>query len=47
MPTPDDFSRIAEAPLHTWLGALIVSAIAIVLALGIHRIGARIITRIA
>src|SRR5258708_948142 len=47
MPTLDDLSRIAEAPLHTWLGALIVSVIATVLALGIHRVGARIVTRIA
>ena len=47
MPTLDDLSRMAEAPLHTWLGALIVSVIGMVLAVGIHRIGARIVTRLA
>ncbi|PRX31411.1 mechanosensitive ion channel-like protein [Paraburkholderia sp. BL18I3N2] len=47
MPTLDDLSRMAEAPLHTWPGALIVSVIAMVLAVGIHQIGARIVTRLA
>ncbi|NYH19757.1 small-conductance mechanosensitive channel [Paraburkholderia bryophila] len=47
VPTLDDFARIAEAPLHTWLGALIVSVVAALLALGIQRVGARIVTRIA
>ncbi|REG57972.1 mechanosensitive ion channel-like protein [Paraburkholderia sp. BL6669N2] len=47
MPTFDDLSRMAEAPLHTWVGALLVSVIAMVLAVGIHRIGARIVTRLA
>ncbi|MFM0175324.1 mechanosensitive ion channel family protein [Paraburkholderia sediminicola] len=47
MPTLDELSRMAEAPLHTWLGALIVSVIGMVLAVGIHRIGARIVTRLA
>ncbi|MFL9999933.1 mechanosensitive ion channel [Paraburkholderia dipogonis] len=47
MPTLDELSRMAEAPLHTWLGALIVSVIAMVLAVGIHRIGARIVKRLA
>ncbi|PQV50789.1 mechanosensitive ion channel-like protein [Paraburkholderia sp. BL21I4N1] len=47
MPTLDDFARIAEAPLHSWLGALIVSVVAALLALGIQRVGARIVTRIA
>ncbi|RDK03872.1 mechanosensitive ion channel family protein [Paraburkholderia lacunae] len=47
MPTFDELSRIAEAPLHTWLGALTVSVIAALLAAGVQRVGARIVTRIA
>ena len=47
MSTFDDFSRVADAPLHTWFGALIVSVIAAALALGIHRFGARVVMRIA
>ncbi|QQC65484.1 mechanosensitive ion channel family protein [Paraburkholderia ginsengisoli] len=47
MSTLDDFGRIAEAPLHSWFGALIVSVIVAVVAIGIHRFGARIVMRIA
>jgi hypothetical protein len=47
MPTIDDFSRIAEAPLHTWLGTLIVSIICAALAIAIHRFGGRIVMRLA
>jgi small-conductance mechanosensitive channel len=47
MPTLDDLSRIAEAPMHTWVGAVIVSVIAALLAVGVHRVGARIVMRIA
>ncbi|MFM0035621.1 mechanosensitive ion channel [Paraburkholderia strydomiana] len=47
MSTLDDFSLVAEAPLHTWFGALIVSVIVAVVAIGIHRVGARVVMRIA
>ncbi|WP_345814095.1 mechanosensitive ion channel domain-containing protein [Paraburkholderia sp. PREW-6R] len=47
MLTLDDLSRIAEAPMHAWPGALFVSVIATLLALGVHRVGARIVMRIA
>lgn len=47
MYTFDDFSRVADAPLHTWLGALLVSAILLIVTVGIHRLGARIVMRIA
>jgi small-conductance mechanosensitive channel len=43
----DDFSRVAEAPLHTWFGALIVSLIVAAVAIGVHRFGARVVMRIA
>ncbi|SAL44938.1 mechanosensitive ion channel family protein [Caballeronia humi] len=43
----DEFLRIAEAPLRTWPGALGVAALGVVFALGVHRVGARILTRIA
>ncbi len=41
MSTLDDFSRIADAPLHTWLGTLIVSVIARLLAMGGSSVSAR------
>ncbi|MBN3803991.1 mechanosensitive ion channel [Paraburkholderia sp. Ac-20336] len=47
MPTFDDFSRVAAAPLHSWLGALVVTAIVTVVAIGFHRFGSRIVMRIA
>lgn len=47
MPTIDDFYRVAAAPLHTWLGTLIVTAIVAIVASGIHRFGARIVKRLA
>jgi small-conductance mechanosensitive channel len=47
MLTLDEFSRATEAPLHTWFGTLIVSAIVAAVAIGIHRFGARIVMRIA
>ncbi|TGP42918.1 mechanosensitive ion channel [bacterium M00.F.Ca.ET.228.01.1.1] len=43
----DQLDHIAEAPLHTWPGALLVSLIAGLIAVGVHRVGARIVTRIA
>lgn len=47
MPTIDDFYRVAAAPLHTWLGALIVTAFVTVVAIGVHRFGARVVMRLA
>ncbi|WP_144107821.1 mechanosensitive ion channel family protein [Paraburkholderia sp. BCC1886] len=47
MPTFDDLSRIADSPMHSWLGALIVSGFALLLAIGIHYVGSRIVTRVA
>ncbi|SAL65726.1 mechanosensitive ion channel protein MscS [Caballeronia terrestris] len=43
----DEFLHIAEAPLRTWPGALGVAALGVLFALGAHRVGARILTRIA
>ena len=43
----DHFLDLAERPLGTWPGALVVAAIATLFAVGVHRIGARILTRIA
>jgi small-conductance mechanosensitive channel len=43
----DEFLRIAEAPLHTWPGALGVAALGVAFALGAHRVGARILVRVA
>ncbi|AOJ09779.1 mechanosensitive ion channel family protein [Burkholderia mayonis] len=47
MMTIDDLWRIADAPLHTWLGTLVVSALVVLVVAGIHRIGARIVAPIA
>lgn len=47
MLTIDDLWRIADAPLHTWLGTLVVSALVLLAVAGIHRIGARIVVPIA
>jgi small-conductance mechanosensitive channel len=47
MYTFDDLNRAAEAPLHTWFGALVVSVIVVAVAIGVHRFGARIVMRIA
>ncbi|NML31259.1 mechanosensitive ion channel family protein [Paraburkholderia antibiotica] len=47
MPTFDDFSQVAAAPLHSWFGTLIVTAIMTVAAIGVHRFGARVVKRIA
>ncbi|SMG22072.1 mechanosensitive ion channel family protein [Paraburkholderia susongensis] len=47
MPTFDDFSYVAAAPLHSWFGALIITAIVTVAAIGIHRFGSRVVRRIA
>jgi small-conductance mechanosensitive channel len=43
----DHFLNLAERPLGTWPGALVVAIVAVAVALGVHRIGARILTRIA
>ena len=47
MLTLDEISRASEAPLHTWFGTLIVSVVVAVVAIGIHRFGARMVMRIA
>jgi small-conductance mechanosensitive channel len=47
MMTFDDFSRIAAAPLHSWLGTLIVSACFVACAIGVHWLGQRVLMRIA
>ncbi|EIP89100.1 mechanosensitive ion channel family protein [Burkholderia humptydooensis MSMB43] len=39
--------RIADAPLHTWLGTLVVSALVLLAVAGMHRVGARIVVPIA
>ncbi|WP_277186326.1 mechanosensitive ion channel family protein [Caballeronia sp. BR00000012568055] len=43
----DHFLDLAERPLGTWPGALAVAAVVILVAIGVHRIGARILTRVA
>jgi small-conductance mechanosensitive channel len=47
MVTIDDLDRFTDAPLHNWAGALIVTALALVLAFGVYWVGARIVRRIA
>ena len=47
MPTPDEFLRIANAPLNTWLGTALVAALAVLIALAVHWIGGRVIRRLA
>ena len=43
----EELQRIADAPLHSWLGTLIVSVIVVLVVLIVHRLGARIVKRIA
>src|SRR5476649_245361 len=43
----DSFERIASAPLNTWPGTLVVAALSVLFAIGVHRVGARILMRIA
>jgi hypothetical protein len=51
IPDADDFNRgvqrIADAPLHSWLGTFCVSALVVLVFVIVHRIGARIVHRIA
>ncbi|CAB3750706.1 mechanosensitive ion channel family protein [Paraburkholderia humisilvae] len=47
MLTFDDLSRIAAAPLHSWLGTLVVSACLVAVAIGAHGFGKRILLRVA
>ncbi|MGH8778575.1 mechanosensitive ion channel family protein [Paraburkholderia sp.] len=47
MLTTDDLARIADAPLHTWPGAIVVSVLVLAFAVALHRVGARILMRIA
>ncbi|MXN75526.1 mechanosensitive ion channel [Burkholderia sp. 4701] len=43
----EELQRIADAPLHSWLGTLIVSAVVMLVGTAAHRVGARIVKRIA
>ncbi|MGU7780556.1 mechanosensitive ion channel family protein [Burkholderia sp. PU8-34] len=43
----EELQRIADAPLHSWPGTLAVSAIVLLVGAAMHRIGARIVKRIA
>jgi small-conductance mechanosensitive channel len=43
----ESFERIASAPLNAWPGAIVVATLAVLFAIGIHRVGARILVRIA
>ncbi|MGS0892257.1 mechanosensitive ion channel family protein [Burkholderia stagnalis] len=43
----EELQRIADAPLHSWLGTLIVSTVVVLIVAVVHRIGARIVKRIA
>ncbi|CAD6507828.1 mechanosensitive ion channel family protein [Paraburkholderia sabiae] len=43
----DDVARITEAPMHSWLGGIVVSLVAMTIGLVIQRVGARIVMRIA
>ncbi|AOK16863.1 mechanosensitive ion channel protein MscS [Burkholderia cepacia] len=43
----EELQRIADAPLHSWLGTLIVSAVILLVGAAAHRIGARVVKRIA
>ncbi|MCC8391422.1 mechanosensitive ion channel family protein [Paraburkholderia sp. MMS20-SJTR3] len=47
MPTFYDFTKVAAAPLHSWLGVLIVTALMTIATIGVHRFGARVVKRIA
>lgn len=47
MPTLDDLSRFIDAPLHDWLGTLLVSALALVFAFTMHWGGGRVLLRVA
>jgi len=47
MPTFDDLSRFSNAPLHTWFGTLLVSAVALLIAAAIHWLGLRVLHRLA
>jgi len=47
MPTLDDLSGFADAPLQNWLGTLFVSALALVFALAAHWLGGRVLLRVA
>jgi len=47
MPTLDDLSHFADAPLQNWLGTLFVSALALVFALAIHWLCGRVLLRVA
>lgn len=43
----DELQNLADAPLHSWFGTFIVSVLALLLAIGAHWVGGRILKRIA
>ena len=43
----EELQRITDAPLHSWLGTLAVSVIVLLVVTVVHRLGARIVKRIA
>jgi small-conductance mechanosensitive channel len=43
----EDLPNLADAPLHSWFGTSIVTALAVLFAIGVHWIGARALKRIA
>ncbi len=47
MLSPDDLDRFAQAPLHNWPGALVVTGVALLFVLAAHWIGSRVIGRVA
>jgi small-conductance mechanosensitive channel len=47
MPMLDELQNLADAPLHSWFGTFIVSVLAVLLAMGVHWVGGRILKRIA
>ncbi|SDB95463.1 mechanosensitive ion channel family protein [Paraburkholderia lycopersici] len=47
MPTLDDFSHFADAPLQNWLGTLLASVLAFVFAFAVHWLGGRVLLRVA
>ena len=47
MITLDDLRRIADAPLHSWLGTLLTSLVAVLVAAAVHGLGARVVRRVA
>ncbi|MEA3117950.1 MAG: hypothetical protein QOI13_1220 [Paraburkholderia sp.] len=43
----DELQTLADAPLHSWFGTFIVSVLAVLLAIGVHAVGGRVLKRVA